>query len=81
MLGAILSLILGAVIVGAGIAVILAIVIGIPLTIYVFPYSYWVGSQNCIGKHKDKKKESLRSTVRNATKLYKCWIRRQEPNF
>ena len=81
MLGAILSFLLSSIITGAGIAVILAIAIGIPMTIYVIPYCLWIGGQNNIGKHKDKKKETPINTVKNATKLYKCWIRKQEPNF
>lgn len=81
MLGTIVSIVISCFLFGAGIAVILGIVIGIPLFIYVFPYSWWLGGQMQIGKHKDKKKESITSTIKNATKLYKCWIKRQEPDF
>ena len=51
------------------------------LTVYVFPYLMWVGSQNYIGKHKDKKKESVFRSTKNATILYKSWITRKEPTF
>lgn len=59
----------------------LAILIHVPLFIYGIPYCLWVGSQNCKGKHKDKKNESTWRTARNATILYKSWILRKEPRF
>lgn len=62
---------------GAG----LAVIVYVPLTIYVIPYSLWVGFQNNVGKHKDKRKEKLSRTVRNATILYKSWILHREPTF
>ncbi|WP_036644856.1 hypothetical protein [Paenibacillus sp. oral taxon 786] len=61
--------------------VVLAILIYLPLMIYVIPYALWVGFQNQVGKHLDKKKERFWRTVRNATKLYVSWITRKEPSF
>lgn len=63
------------------IGVVLAVIVYVPLCIYGIPYCLWVGHQNCKGKHKDKKKESVMSTARNATILYKSWILRKEPRF
>lgn len=60
---------------------VISFIIFVPLTIYVIPYCLWVGSQNCVGKHKDKKKESVFRSARNATILYKSWITRKEPTF
>lgn len=59
----------------------LAVIIFVPLTIYIIPYCLWIGFQNNVGKHKDKKKEKLSKTVRNATILYKSWILHREPTF
>jgi len=64
---------------GAG--VVISVVIFVPLTIYVIPYCLWVGNQFTIGKHHDKKKESLFKTAKHATILYKSWISRKEPTF
>jgi hypothetical protein len=62
-------------------SVVLAVLIYVPLAIYAIPYCLWVGFQNNVGKHKDKKDEKLSRTVRNATILYKSWILRKEPTF
>lgn len=62
---------------GAGIAVL----VFVPITIYIIPYCLWVGTQNTVGKHLDKKNEKLSRMAKNATKLYKAWITRQEPSF
>lgn len=61
--------------------VVLAILIYVPLMIYAIPYCLWVGFQNQVGKHKDKRNEKIWHTVRNATKLYISWITRKEPSF
>lgn len=53
----------------------------VPMSIYVLPYCLWVGSQQCAGRHLDKKNETIRKTARNATKLYKAWLLRREPTF
>lgn len=62
-------------------AVALAVIVFVPLTLYCIPYALWVGSQNTRGRHKDKQKEPLRRSVRNATRLYAAWITRKEPTF
>jgi hypothetical protein len=59
----------------------LAVIIYVPLTIYSIPYCLWVGFQNNVGKHLDKKKEGFWKGTRNATILYKSWILRREPTF
>lgn len=61
--------------------VVLAILVYVPLAIYIIPYALWVGFQNQVGKHKDKKNEKFWRLVRNATILYISWIRRREPSF
>lgn len=58
-----------------------AVLVFVPSCIYIIPYALWVGSQQTKGKQLDKKKEPFWTTVRNATKLYKAWITRQEPSF
>ena len=60
---------------------VLAFIIFVPLGIYSIPYALWVGSQNCAGRHLDKKDEPLSKNVKNATKLYKSWILRKKPTF
>jgi len=60
---------------------IISALIFIPLTIYTIPYLLWVGSQNCIGKQKDKKDESPFRSARNATILYKAKLTGHEPIF
>lgn len=60
---------------------VVSVIIYVPLTIYVIPYSLWVGGQNQIGKHKDKRKEPFFKTVRNATRLYKAKLSGHEPTF
>ncbi len=62
---------------GAGISVI----IFVPLSIYIIPYRLWIGFQNQVGKHKEKRNEKLFKTARNATILYKSWILHREPTF
>lgn len=62
--------------------VVISFLIFVPLTVYVVPYSLWVGHQNTLGKHKDKlQKEGIFKTAKNATILYKSWILRKEPTF
>ena len=73
----ILKFLLFGVIAGIGIT----ILVSIPLVIYATPYLLWVGFQNNVGKQKDKKNEGLLSSVKNATRLYKCWIKRQQPEI
>lgn len=63
----------------AGVA--LSILILVPAAIYVIPYWFWTIDQNSKGRHKDKKKEKLSRSVRNATRLYAAWISRREPTF
>ena len=59
--------------------VVIAVLIYIPLFLYALPYSFWVGSQLTVGKHKDKEKEGFIRTIKNATTLYRCWITKKEP--
>lgn len=61
--------------------VVLAALVFIPATIYVIPYWFWTIDQNSKGRHKDKKKEKLSRSIRNATRLYAAWITRREPTF
>ena len=61
--------------------VVISFIVFVPLTVYVIPYCLWVGSQHCVGKHTDKKKEGAWKTVKHATILYKSWITRKEPTF
>lgn len=44
-------------------------------TIYVFPYLMFIGDR------KDKRNESVISTIKSATYLYKCWIKHEKPTF
>ncbi|WP_018752676.1 hypothetical protein [Paenibacillus sanguinis] len=60
---------------------IIAVLIFVPLAIYVTPYTLWVGFQNNAGKHLDKKKEKNWKAAKNATKLYASWITRKKPSF
>ena len=53
----------------------LAVLVFVPLTLYVIPYALW------IGRHLDKKKESVFRAAKNATKLYSAWIHRRGPTF
>lgn len=53
----------------------------IPLTLYVAPYCFWIGKQNCAGRYKDHQIKFGLKTVKNATKLYKSWVTHQEPHF
>jgi hypothetical protein len=76
-----LKVLLFALCAGAIIGVVFAVLILFPLTLYTIPYSLWIGSQNCIGKHLDKKKEKFFRTVRNATRLYKAKLTGREPIF
>lgn len=62
-------------------AVVLSIIVYVPLALYIIPYCLWVGFQNNAGRHKDKKKESVFRSARNATRLYIAWICRKEPTF
>jgi fatty acid desaturase len=59
----------------------IAVLVFVPLMIYAIPYCLWVGSQNTKGKHKDKKDEAFKNTIRNATKLYKAKLSGREPIF
>ncbi|CAH8721350.1 hypothetical protein [Paenibacillus melissococcoides] len=60
---------------------VISILIFVPLTIYVIPYCLWVGNEQTMGRHQDKKKEGIRKTVKHATILYRSWIRREKPSF
>jgi len=59
----------------------ISVLIVVPLMIYVIPYSLWVGSQNVIGKQRDKKGEQFFRSVKNATRLYKAKLSGKEPIF
>lgn len=59
----------------------LAVLIFVPLAIYVIPYALWVGNENTSGRQKDKKNESVFRSAKNATKLYKAWITHQKPTL
>ncbi len=63
----------------AGVAI--SFIVFVPLTVYAIPYAWWIGGQQCAGKHLDKKKEGIFKTAKNATLLYKSWILRKEPTF
>lgn len=64
-------------------AVVLCVIIFVPLTIYITPYSFWCGTKK--GKEctndVDLKKQSLFKTCKNATILYGSWISKKEPKF
>lgn len=62
---------------------IVSVIVFVPLCLYVIPYALWVGSEQTMGRQKDKLKkgESAFRTAKYATKLYKAWITRQEPTF
>lgn len=61
--------------------VVISVLVFVPLTLYVIPYALWVGHQQTIGKHKDKRKEGAFKAVKHATILYKSWILRKKPTF
>lgn len=63
------------------IGVVLSFIVCVPLAIYCIPYALWVGSQNLVGKQLDKKDEKVSQIIKNATKLYSCWIRRKKPSL
>lgn len=63
------------------VGVVVSLVILLPLFLYSIPYDLWIGFQNNKGKQLDKKKEGVFRSAKNATKLYKAWILRQEPTF
>ncbi len=77
MLGAILSFILSAVIIGAGIGVIGGLLIVIPCSIYCIPYFWHIGGR-IVNKVEYK---GIRDSVKNATTLYKAWLRREPAPF
>lgn len=77
MLGAILSFILTAIIVGAGIGVLGGLLILIPSCIYVIPYAWHIGGR-IVNKVEFK---GYRDTMKNATKLYKAWLKREPAPF
>lgn len=60
---------------------VISVLVLVPLFIYGIPYILWVGNENTKGKQLDKKKEGFWRTVKNATHLYGCWIRRKKPSF
>lgn len=57
-----------------------SLVVFIPLTIYVIPFSFWIGFQNNKGNYRNLK-SGIFSDARNATALYKSWIFHKEPVF
>ncbi|MEA4893548.1 MAG: hypothetical protein VB085_13505, partial [Peptococcaceae bacterium] len=74
--------------VGAALGLAFGLFILLPLVVYTVPYLFWVCGQKEVGKHLDlfqglTRKNSLfqLQNVRNATKLYKAWIRHTEPTF
>jgi len=60
---------------------VISVLVFVPLTLYVIPYTLWIGFQNNKGKQLDKKKEPVFRAVRNATKLYKAKLTGHEPIF
>lgn len=60
---------------------ILAVLIYVPLAIYLIPYSFWVGVQGNKGIHYNTKKMSIFKLAKNATILYSSWIRGKKPTF
>ncbi len=77
MLGAILSFILTAVIVGAGIGVIVGLLIVVPSFLYCIPYFWHIGGR-IVNKVEYK---GIRDSLKNATKLYKAWLKREPAPF
>lgn len=61
--------------------VVISILVFLPLTLYVIPYSLWVGREQTMGRQKDKQKERPFQAAKNATKLYSAWIHRQKPTL
>ena len=66
---------------GLGLGVFISVFILLPLFIYAIPYCFWVGGQNCAGRQLDKKKEKFLSTIKNASRLYKCWLTGRKPTL
>ena len=66
---------------GLGLGAFISVFILFPLFIYSIPYCFWIGSQNCIGKQLDKKKEKFFSTIKHSTQLYKCWLTGRKPTL
>lgn len=77
MLGAILSIILNAIIFGAGIGLIGGLFIVISCFIYCLPYFWHIGGR-IVNKVEYK---GIRDSIKNATKLYKAWLRREPAPF
>lgn len=56
-----------------------SLLLSIIITIYNFPYYWWLGGQNCAGRYKHLKNEKLWSSCKHATKLYIAFFSRKEP--
>lgn len=50
-------------------------------TIYIAPYSLWLGCQIAEGRYLEQKDIGLGKSFRYASKLYKHWIFRKELDF
>lgn len=52
----------------------------IPLTVYLIPYTLWLGFQNTKGMYEDiSVQESMLHNVKNATKVYFSFITGRKP--
>ena len=50
-------------------------------SLYIIPYSCWLGCQMAEGRYLDQKDIGLGKSFRYASKLYKHWIFRKELDF
>ncbi|MEF2968360.1 hypothetical protein V3851_23705 [Paenibacillus sp. M1] len=60
---------------------IIAVIIFVPLSIYIIPYSLWLGNQHTMGRYVEKKNDKFFKIVKSATKVYGSWIRGKKPSF
>lgn len=76
----VIYVVFGILIVALASGVVLSILVFVPLTLYVLPYSIWLGAQQQKGMYieQDVKQNGLIRWVRNATKVYKHWITGKE---
>lgn len=68
-------------IIAIAVGILFAVVVFVPLSIYVIPYCLWVGTQNTKGKYLELRKDNVFRMAGNATKLYKSWITHKAPSF
>lgn len=58
-----------------------ALLVFIPITIYVVPYCIWCGTLKGKKLMKTYTKQGIFKFIKNATILYASWISRKEPKF